>query len=135
MNSDYHRILTIGPTFEINAFATVVLDTSIELQTELSFTTEGTKIVFPSRDGDNLVQGIKPGTSSMCFFLSSYRFVLADNRVSDLKLSATPSVNATGNAEVHIVPQVQRATLLLANRGLTNREGQPGYHRVGLGRG
>jgi len=134
LNLDYYRILTIGPTFEINALATVALDTNIELQTELSFTTEGTKIVFPSR-GDNLVQGIKPGASSMCFFLPPYRFILADNRISDLKLSTTPSVNATGNAEVHIIPQVQRATLLLTDRGLTNREGQPGYHRVGLGGG
>ena len=119
---NYPRILTIGPTFEITALAKVTLDTSIELRTGLSFTTEGTKIVFPSH-GNNFVQGIKPGTSSTHFFPSGYRFILTDNRILDLRLSAIPSVNATGNAEVHIIPQVWWTTLPLADRRLTNREG------------
>jgi hypothetical protein len=80
LNSDYPRILTIGPTFEITALAKATLDASIELKANFSFIAEGTKIVFPSR-GDNPVQGIKPGTSSMCFFLPPYRFILADDRI------------------------------------------------------
>ena len=77
-NSDYPRILTVGPTFEISVLAKATLDTSIELKSDLSFTTKGTKIVFPPRD-DNLIQGVKPGASSVCFFFCLESFLLIGN--------------------------------------------------------
>ena len=80
MNSDYPRILSIGPTFDITAVAKVTLDTNIEFATDLAFNMQGTKIVFPA-SGDSPVQGIKPSTSSMYFFLSPHWFVLTDERV------------------------------------------------------
>jgi len=80
LNSDYLRILTIGPSFEVTALARVALNASIELRADLSFTTEGTTIAFPP-SVDTPVQGIKPGISSMCLFLSPYRFILVEDRI------------------------------------------------------
>lgn len=80
LNSDYLRVLTIGPSFEVTALARADLNASIELRANLSFTTEGTTIAFPP-SVDTPVQGIKPGNSSTCLFFSPYRFILAEDRI------------------------------------------------------
>ncbi|KAF8896684.1 hypothetical protein BD779DRAFT_1433082, partial [Infundibulicybe gibba] len=82
---DFPGILSIGPNFQINAEATAVLDLNVDLNVGVNFHISNAQMTFPPSSG----QG------------SSGAFQLDD---TPLKLSASPSVTATGSVEAHIIP-------------------------------
>ncbi|KAF9033963.1 hypothetical protein BDZ89DRAFT_1062728 [Hymenopellis radicata] len=81
-------ILEIGPTFQINAQALAKLDVNLDMNVGIVYTISNASFVFPpgiddSTDGGNFDIGDTP-----------------------LQLSVSPSVNATGTIEAHLIPSI-----------------------------
>ncbi|KAF9033940.1 hypothetical protein BDZ89DRAFT_1130813 [Hymenopellis radicata] len=81
-------ILEIGPTFQINAQALAKLDVNLDLNVGIVYTISNASFVFPpgiddSKDGGNFNIGDTP-----------------------LQLSVSPSVEATGTLEAHLIPSI-----------------------------
>jgi hypothetical protein len=51
------RILTIGPSFKIDAQATAKLDLGVDLTVGLNYNINGAQLVFPPNSGANQNQG------------------------------------------------------------------------------
>ncbi|KAJ7474870.1 hypothetical protein FB451DRAFT_1246877 [Mycena latifolia] len=84
---DFPGILTIGPTFKIQAQATASLDVNVDAKVVLAYHVENAKLFFPK--SDSLTSG---GT-----------FNPAD---SPLSLSVAPSVASKGVVAAHIIPTI-----------------------------
>ncbi|KAM6495268.1 hypothetical protein JOM56_009891 [Amanita muscaria] len=82
------RILSIGPTFQINAEAKASLDLAVGATVGIDYRLDQAQVVFPPRDGQK-------GTVNN-FALHS----------TPLKLSATPFIQATGTVEAHVIPSL-----------------------------
>ncbi|KAF8877430.1 hypothetical protein BD779DRAFT_1448510, partial [Infundibulicybe gibba] len=85
--SDFSRILTIGPSFQVNAEAKAVLDLNMDLTVGLNYHIDKAQLVFPPKQG-------QPTNGT---------FNLGD---TPLKLSASPAVKATGSVEAHLIPSL-----------------------------
>jgi len=92
---DFPGILTIGPTFQINAQAKATLDLNVDLNVGLNYNVAKGRLVFPPRDKNN-----------------SGSFQVGD---TPLKLSASPSVTATGTVEAHLIPSINLGISALDN--------------------
>ncbi|KAJ7143851.1 hypothetical protein C8R44DRAFT_759017 [Mycena epipterygia] len=84
---DFPGILTIGPTFKIQAQATGTLDANVDAKVVLAYSIQDAKLFFPK--SDSLTSG---GT-----------FNPAD---SPLSLSVTPSVASKGVIGAHVIPRL-----------------------------
>ncbi|KAF8898004.1 hypothetical protein CPB84DRAFT_1748022 [Gymnopilus junonius] len=80
---DFPGILTIGPSFEIDGQATATLDVDVDMTVGISYTIDNAQLTFPPKSSSK-------GT-----------FNIGD---TPLKLSASPSVTATGTVEAHLIP-------------------------------
>jgi hypothetical protein len=86
---DFPGVLTIGPTFEVNAQATANLDVQADMTIGLNFKIDNAQLVFPPSSAKAQAQG--------------GAFNIGD---TPLKLSASPSIKATGSVEAHLIPSV-----------------------------
>ncbi|KAG2004239.1 hypothetical protein CC2G_002816 [Coprinopsis cinerea AmutBmut pab1-1] len=86
---DFPGILTIGPTFRVDAQANAQLDLSADVQVGISYTLNKATLVFPSDSKKAQAQG--------------GAFKIGD---TPLKLSVVPSVKATGTVEAHLIPSL-----------------------------
>ncbi|KAF8066939.1 hypothetical protein FPV67DRAFT_1417007 [Lyophyllum atratum] len=82
-------VLTIGPTFEVNAQATAELDLQADLTVGLNYHVEKAQLVFPA---DSKKAKDAGGA-----------FTVGD---TPLKLSLSPSVKATGTVTAHFIPSL-----------------------------
>ncbi|KAF7329620.1 hypothetical protein MKEN_00225000 [Mycena kentingensis (nom. inval.)] len=85
---DFPGILTIGPTFEVNANAQATLDLNVDMSVGINYKIENAQLVFPPKgsSGDN-----------------AGAFTLGD---TPLKLSADTTAAATGTVEAHLIPSI-----------------------------
>ncbi|KAI0092175.1 hypothetical protein BDY19DRAFT_884355 [Irpex rosettiformis] len=84
---DFPGILSIGPSFVVNAQGIATIDTDLKLGVDLAYNINNAKLFFP------------PGKQS-----SGGDFAPAN---TDLTLAATPNVAASGSVEAHIIPSLQ----------------------------
>ncbi|KAJ7246984.1 hypothetical protein C8J57DRAFT_1359761 [Mycena rebaudengoi] len=84
---DFPGILTIGPTFKIQAQATASLDVDVDMKVVLAYKVEGAKLFFPK--SDSLTSGGNFGPND-----------------SPLSLSVTPSVASKGTVAAHVIPRI-----------------------------
>ncbi|KAF8877431.1 hypothetical protein BD779DRAFT_1448538, partial [Infundibulicybe gibba] len=84
---DFPEILTIGPSFQVNAEAKAELDLNMDLTVGLNYHIDKAQFVFPPKKGQ----------------ATSGSFKLGD---TPLKLSASPAVKATGSVEAHLIPSL-----------------------------
>ncbi|KAF8186252.1 hypothetical protein BJ912DRAFT_467768 [Pholiota molesta] len=94
---DFPGILTIGPSFKIDAQATAKLDLGVDLTVGLNYNINGAQLVFPPNSGATQNQGA---------------FNIGD---TPLKLSAPPSVTATGTLAAHLIPSLNLGLSALGN--------------------
>ncbi|KAK0200009.1 hypothetical protein DFS33DRAFT_1267684 [Desarmillaria ectypa] len=85
---EFPGILTIGPSFEIDAQAKATLDVNVDLNVGIVYNISQAQFIFPSND-DNA-----SGSGS---------FNTGD---TPLKLSIGSAVNATGTIEAHLIPRL-----------------------------
>ncbi|PPR03912.1 hypothetical protein CVT24_008115, partial [Panaeolus cyanescens] len=85
---DIPGIITIGPSFEVNAQVKAALDLSVNANVGISYKVENAELVFPPSSGDDKQGGV---------------FNVGD---TPLKLSAAGSATATGSVEAHLIPTV-----------------------------
>jgi hypothetical protein len=93
---DFPGILTLGPSFQINAQATANLELDVGLTVGVNYQIDNAQLVFPP--SSNKTSG---GT-----------FNVGD---TPLKLSASPGVNATGTLEAHLIPSLNLGLSALGN--------------------
>ncbi|KAH9475770.1 hypothetical protein JR316_0011329 [Psilocybe cubensis] len=84
---DFPGILTIGPTFEVNAQAIAKLDVDLGLTVGVNYKVDNAQLVFPPNSN-------RPSGGSFN----------AGN--TPLKLSASPNAKATGTLEAHLIPSL-----------------------------
>jgi hypothetical protein len=84
---DFPGILTIGPSFKINAQAKAGLDVGIDMVVDLNYQVKGAKLFFPSSANHASGGGFTPGDTP-------------------LKLSVSPDVTSKGTVEAHLIPTV-----------------------------
>ncbi|KIM37638.1 hypothetical protein M413DRAFT_258841 [Hebeloma cylindrosporum] len=84
---DFPGILTLGPSFQVNAQAKAALDLDVGLSVGINYKNDNAELVFPP----NSKQASKGA------------FNVGD---TPLKLSASPGVNATGSLEAHLIPSL-----------------------------
>ncbi|TFK84342.1 hypothetical protein K466DRAFT_602089 [Polyporus arcularius HHB13444] len=82
---DFPKILSIGPTFSVNAEATASLDANLNVDVDLAYTIAGAQLFFPPND--------KPAGS----------FTPND---SNLKLSVSPNITSHGQIAAHLIPSL-----------------------------
>ncbi|KAJ2923649.1 hypothetical protein H1R20_g13452, partial [Candolleomyces eurysporus] len=82
-------ILTIGPTFRIDASASASLDINADLTVGLNYAIEEASMVYPPTSKHAIKNG------------GTFKFV-----DTPLKLSAVPSVSANGRVEAHLIPSL-----------------------------
>ncbi|KAK0200045.1 hypothetical protein DFS33DRAFT_1267849 [Desarmillaria ectypa] len=85
---DFPGILSIGPTFEIDAQAVAKLDVVLDLNVGVVYNISKAQFVFPPNKNDNVKSG---------------SFRIGD---TPLKLSVLPAANATGTIETHLIPRL-----------------------------
>ncbi|KAJ7143998.1 hypothetical protein C8R44DRAFT_141912 [Mycena epipterygia] len=83
---DFPGILSIGPSFEVNANAKATLDLNVDMTLGINYNIENAQLFFPPK-------GKSSGGS----------FSLGD---TPLKLSADTNATATGTIEGHIIPSI-----------------------------
>ncbi|KAK0495454.1 hypothetical protein EDD18DRAFT_241861 [Armillaria luteobubalina] len=81
-------ILSIGPSFQIDARANATLDVNLDLNVGVVYNISQAQFVFPPADGNT------PGSGS---------FNAGD---TPLKLSVGTAINATGAIEAHLIPRL-----------------------------
>ncbi|KAF7297644.1 hypothetical protein MKEN_01387500 [Mycena kentingensis (nom. inval.)] len=84
---DFPGILTIGPTFKVQAKAMATLDAEVEAKVVLAYNVNQAKLFFPKSDSVSSGGGFTPGDSP-------------------LSLSVTPSVASKGVVSAHVIPRV-----------------------------
>lgn len=90
-------ILTIGPSFRVDARATAALDMNADLKVGISYKLDNAVLVFPADSKKAQQQG------------SSFK--VGD---TPLKLAVVPSVKATGLVEAHLIPSLNLGISALA---------------------
>jgi hypothetical protein len=99
-------ILTVGPTFEVNAQALASLDLGVDLTMGLNYHVKNAELIFPPPNGavQDQSNAFQVGDTRK---LSSPAVVLemAHPSVAALKLSVT-AVRATGKVEAHLIPSL-----------------------------
>ncbi|KAF9474083.1 hypothetical protein BDN70DRAFT_340803 [Pholiota conissans] len=85
---DIPGILTIGPSFKVDAQATAKLDVNADVTVGLSYTINNAQLVFPPSSSSSQNKGA---------------FNIGD---TPLKLSASPSASASGTLEAHLIPSL-----------------------------
>ncbi|KAJ7149272.1 hypothetical protein C8R43DRAFT_888085 [Mycena crocata] len=83
---DFPGILSIGPTFEVNANAKATLDLNVDMTVGINYHVENAQLFFPPKDEK-----------------SGGAFSLGD---TPLKLSADTKASAVGSVEAHVVPSL-----------------------------
>ncbi|KAJ2912664.1 hypothetical protein MD484_g7760, partial [Candolleomyces efflorescens] len=83
------RILTIGPTFRIDASAVASLDVNADLTVGINYAIEQASMVYPPTSKHAIKNG------------GTFKFI-----DTPLKLSAVPSVSANGRVEAHLIPSL-----------------------------
>ncbi|GLB41232.1 hypothetical protein LshimejAT787_0904470 [Lyophyllum shimeji] len=86
---DFPGVLTIGPTFEVNAQASAQLDLQADLTVGLNYHVEKAQLIFPPDSKKAQAAGDA--------------FSVGD---TPLKLSLSPSVKATGTVSAHLIPSI-----------------------------
>ncbi|KAI8969672.1 hypothetical protein BD414DRAFT_428107 [Trametes punicea] len=81
---DFPDILSIGPTFSVNAEATASLDANLDTGVDLAYTVQGLQLFFP------------PGSNSQ-----GGTYTPGD---SNVKLSVSPNVTSHGQIAAHLIP-------------------------------
>ncbi|KAL0576061.1 hypothetical protein V5O48_005919 [Marasmius crinis-equi] len=99
---DFPGILTLGPSFQINAQAKATLDIDATMDVTLAYNVKDAKLFFPpiedsEKSGGQFAPADSPGTFSN---VTHYK--------PALKLSVSPSVASKAKVEAHLIP-----TLLL----------------------
>ncbi|KDQ51373.1 hypothetical protein JAAARDRAFT_41224 [Jaapia argillacea MUCL 33604] len=85
---DFPGIFTLGPSFLINAQATATVELDVDLAVGLAYSVTNGKLFFPPANGHT----------------SGGIFTPQD---SQLQLSVSPSVSATGTIAAHLIPTLQ----------------------------
>ncbi|KAF5381809.1 hypothetical protein D9615_005580 [Tricholomella constricta] len=86
---DFPGILTLGPTFEVNAQATAQLDIQADMTVGLNYHVEKAQLIFPPNSKKAQAAG--------------NAFSVGD---TPLKLSVAPNVKATGTVGAHFIPSL-----------------------------
>ncbi|KAG6889555.1 hypothetical protein C0995_016682 [Termitomyces sp. Mi166 len=86
---DFPGVLTIGPTFEVNAQASAGLDIEADTTVGLNYHFDNAQLVFPGDSNQTEA--------------AENSFTIGD---TPLKLSVSPSVKATGNVQAHLIPSL-----------------------------
>ncbi|KAG6856513.1 hypothetical protein H0H87_003601 [Tephrocybe sp. NHM501043] len=86
---DFPGVLTLGPTFEVNAQATAGLDIQADMTVGLNYHLEKAQLIFPPDSKKAQAAG--------------NAFTVGD---TPLKLSVSPSVKATGSVKAHLIPSL-----------------------------
>ncbi|KAJ7674018.1 hypothetical protein DFH06DRAFT_752966 [Mycena polygramma] len=95
---DFPGILTVGPSFQVDAKATANFDVNLDLTTDIALDIKNAKLTFPPGSGD------APDAKA---------FSIGDTPVT---LSASPDVKATGSVAVHLIPSLQLGISALGNK-------------------
>ncbi|KAJ7819565.1 hypothetical protein B0H14DRAFT_2372479 [Mycena olivaceomarginata] len=85
---DFPGILTVGPSFEVNAEFTGSFDVNLDMKVGIVFNVNNAQLAFP------------PGTAAAP---AAKAFSIGD---TPLTLSATPEVKATGTVAAHLIPSL-----------------------------
>ncbi|KAJ2923672.1 hypothetical protein H1R20_g13421, partial [Candolleomyces eurysporus] len=100
---DFPGILTIGPSFYIDAKASATLDINADLNVGLNYKIEKASMVFPPTSKYAVKQG------------GAFQFV-----DTPLKLSATPSFQTNGRVEAHLIPGIDLGINVLNGAGVAS---------------
>ncbi|KAJ2923397.1 hypothetical protein H1R20_g13696, partial [Candolleomyces eurysporus] len=100
---DFPGILTIGPSFYIDAKASATLDINADLNVGLNYKIEKASMVFPLTSKYAVKQG------------GAFQFV-----DTPLKLSATPSFQTNGRVEAHLIPGIDLGINVLNGAGVAS---------------
>ncbi|KAJ3807523.1 hypothetical protein EV368DRAFT_40257 [Lentinula lateritia] len=92
---DFPGILTIGPSFEVQAEATAKLDIAADLKVGIVYNISNAQLVFPDKNNQ-----------------SGGNFGVGD---TPLTLSVTPSVKSTGSLTAHLIPSLNLGIQALDN--------------------
>ncbi|KAJ7708198.1 hypothetical protein B0H17DRAFT_1191688 [Mycena rosella] len=94
---DFPGILSIGPTFQVDAQVTASLDVNLDMTVGLNFDVNNAQLRFPPGSGD------APDANA---------FSIGD---TPLTLSASPDVKATGAVSAHLIPSLNLGVSALGN--------------------
>ncbi|PSR71292.1 hypothetical protein PHLCEN_2v12806 [Hermanssonia centrifuga] len=83
---DFPGVLSLGPTFQLNAEATAAVTGNANMSVDLAYSVTGAQLFFPPNTG-------------------SSKGTFAPNN-TNLQLSAAPSVSMDGSIEAHIIPTI-----------------------------
>ncbi|KAI0653807.1 hypothetical protein C8Q70DRAFT_1048306 [Cubamyces menziesii] len=83
---DFPKILSIGPTFNVDAEATASLDANLDMDVDLAYDVKGLQLFFP------------PGSNSQ-----AGTYTPGD---SNIKLSVSPNVTSHGQVAAHLIPSL-----------------------------
>ncbi|KAJ2912659.1 hypothetical protein MD484_g7751, partial [Candolleomyces efflorescens] len=100
---DFPGILTIGPSFYIDAKASASLDISADLNVGINYKIEKAAMVFPPTSKYAIEQG------------GAFQFV-----DTPVKLSATPSFQTNGRVEAHLIPGIDIGINVLSGAGVAS---------------
>ncbi|KAJ7143852.1 hypothetical protein C8R44DRAFT_864873 [Mycena epipterygia] len=95
---DFPGILTIGPSFQVQAQATANLDVNLDMNVGINFDVKNAQLSFPPGTGD--------ATNGKAFSIGD----------TPLTLSASPDVAATGTLTAHIIPSLNLGVSALGNK-------------------
>lgn len=102
----FSSILTLGPSFQVDAQAKATLDIDVDLTVGINYKIDNAELIFPPNGKQASNKGaFNVGDTRTSFLVSkieidSYVTFLA------LKLSTSPDVNATGTLEAHLIPSL-----------------------------
>ncbi|KAF7344678.1 hypothetical protein MVEN_01628100 [Mycena venus] len=96
---DFPGILTVGPSFQVNAEFTGSFDVNLDMQVGIVFNVNNAQLAFP------------PGTAAAP---AAKAFSIGD---TPLTLSASPEVKATGTVAAHLIPSLNLGISALGGQG------------------
>ncbi|KAJ6551974.1 hypothetical protein B0H19DRAFT_182463 [Mycena capillaripes] len=85
---DFPGILTVGPSFQVNAQATASLDIALDAVAAIRLDVKDAKLTFPPGSGD--------ATDAKAFSIGD----------TPVTLSASPDLKATGSIALHLIPSL-----------------------------
>ncbi|KAJ7474871.1 hypothetical protein FB451DRAFT_1246878 [Mycena latifolia] len=94
---DFPGILTVGPSFQVDAQVTASLDVNLDMTVGINFDVNNAQLSFPPGSGD------APDGKA---------FSIGD---TPLTLSASPDVTATGTVTAHLIPSLNLGVSALGN--------------------
>ena len=90
----YFRILSIGPTFSVDAEATATIDTYFNLSVSVAYDVQNMQVLFT------------PGSHSQTG-------IILPRQEGGVMLSASPSVSSQGQLAAHLIPSVSVLPILI----------------------